>query len=221
MPRSKVRVETSLIMLLAVLCVALFAIFPTWRVKIFLPLSQRHIERPTSEEYAVYSAFIEDFLRSQKVLQTQNKEISKGIVYVTGKTMRMQNPGSILPLEVAVFDAEEMGRDFYRQNSNSWPLEPRFQGVVKVVLVGTPLAKGLRSEQALDSKPRLCDFGDAIETYGNFDLSRVGFNRNQDMALLSFTYKCGALVGARGGLVGLEKSFGSWRVKKYGSGWIS
>jgi len=58
------------------------------------------------------------------------------------------------------------------------------------------------------------------ESGGFITLSRVGFNRNHDQALVSTGWLCGALCGM-GAYVLLTKKSGAWSVEKTAEGWVA
>ncbi len=159
-------------------------------------LLNRAASEPQAEDYNVYSAFVDDLFSSSQALGVHPDGSQNRVVYVVGETLERKTP-SLLPLDVAVLGPNEMGEDFFRQNARAWRLEPRFHSRFRVLLAENrgPTSSVLR-------------------------LSRIGFNRKGTLALLFFSYRCGALC-AQSGWVVLYKSEGRWHIKQFGSGAIS
>jgi hypothetical protein len=154
-------------------------------------LLNRNVQEPAAEDYAVYSAFADGLFSSNQ--PGVDRHISQNsVVYIASETRPMKNPGSILPLDVAVLGPNDMGEDFFRQNAQAWRLQPRFHARQRVSLVG----------------------GGPI--YGVLRLSRIGFNRRGILALLQYSYRCGELCGQSGWVV-LHKTEGNWRIEQFGS----
>jgi hypothetical protein len=152
-------------------------------------------------------------------------------VYVVGETLPMRDPGSILPLEIAALVPEDMGEDFFRQNTQSWRLQPRFHTSLRVSLVGRDMAhlSALFGVEELFQPPKKGEegkwlphasptgpFPDTPHVSGVLQLSRAGFNRRETLALLHYSYRRGVLCGQSGWVL-LHKTGGTWRVKEYGS----
>jgi hypothetical protein len=157
-------------------------------------LLNRTVEEPATEEYAVYSAFVDGFFSSDR--PGAGRSIGRdSVVYIASETLQMKNPGSILPLDVAVLGPNDMGEDFFRQNAQPWHLQPRFHARSRVLLIGGERAPGV------------------------LRLSRIGLNRRGTLALLHYSYRCGWLCGQSGWVV-LHKAEGSWRIEQFGSGAI-
>jgi hypothetical protein len=153
-------------------------------------LLNRTVQEPASEDYAVYSAFVDDLFSSNQ-LGVDQRTSRNGVVYIASETRPMKNPGSIVPLDVAILGPNDMGEDFFRQNAQPWHLQPRFHARSKVLLVS----------------------GD---NDGVLRLSRIGLNRRGTLALLHYSYRCGMLCGQSGWVV-LHKADGHWRIEQFGS----
>ncbi|SRR5258708_2451595 len=167
-------------------------------------LLNRSVTEPASEEYAAYSAFVDDFFLSDRPFQIDRRVIQGSVVCIVGETEQMRSPGSILPLDVATLGPNEMGEDFFRQNAQTWRLHPNFHTRLRVSLVDSDAAG------AIPDNPQVC---------GVLQLSRAGFNRRGTLALLYYSYRCGLLCGQSGWVV-LQKTQGIWRIKEFGSGRI-
>ena len=145
---------------------------------------------------------MDDFFVSDRPFQIDPRVNQGSVVYVIEETRQMKSPGSILPLDVAVLGPNEMAEDFFRQNTQTWRLQPNFHGKLKVSLVDSSLA------DAIPDNP---------QGSGLLRLSRAGFNRRRTLALLYFSYRCGLTCGQSGWVV-LQKTQGGWRIKEFGSG---
>lgn len=190
----------------------------------------RPVTEPTSEDYAVYSAFVDGFFSSSQPFKADQSMGVDSAVYVVGETSPMRHADSLLPLDVAALGPEDMGEDFFRQNTQSWLLEPRFNTTLRVSIVGRVMAHraAWAGAEKLFERPE----GDAVKwlphasptgpfpetprVSGVLQLSRAGFNRRRTLALLHYTYRCGVLCGQSGWVV-LHKAGGSWRIEQFGS----
>lgn len=162
-----------------------------------------------AEEYAVFASFLDYFLGSNQASHQQLDERSSEAVCVVNRTSPVPNPGSILPLDVVALGPEDMGHDFYRQNSQSWKIEGPINTRFSIRLISREqVPRMLRPTK----QTRL---GDAVgrpePTQSAVFLSRAGFNRPRNLALLSFTYSCGSICGETGWAT-LRKVGTKWTV---------
>lgn len=141
--------------------------------------ADRTITAPSAEEYAVWSAFLDDFFHGN------------GSSVVSCDTLQMQNPGAVLPLDVAALVPDEIGNEFFRRSAKSWHLQPCFR----------PPSQGVTNEHTQD--------------HSHIAFSRIGFNQNETMGLLYYAYYCGPLCG-QSGLVVLRKSGEYWHISEFG-----
>jgi hypothetical protein len=191
------------------------------------------VAAPSSDEYAVYSAFVDGFVFSDQPVRVDTRIALDGVVYVVDETLPIKNPGSILPLEIAALGPNDMGEDFFRENNLAWRLQPRFHARVRVSLVGASAARGIalsakgpadpsaqsREPKSAPNAGPAVAFSDELAIPGVLRLSRAGFNRSGTLALVYYSYRCGALCG-QSGLAVLEKTGGQWHVQHFGSGGI-
>ena len=142
-----------------------------------------------------------------------NQSISQdSVVYIVDETLPMKDPGSILPLDVVALGPNDMGEDFYHQNTQSWRLQPRFHTRLGISLVGSDM---LRHARSFPAGP----VPDNSSVSSVLQLSRAGFNRKGTLALLYYSYRCGWLCGQSGWVV-LHKTDGNWSIREFGSGKI-
>ena len=195
-------------------------------------LLRRPVAEPTPEDYAVYSAFVDGFFSSNQPFRADQSISQDNVVYIVGETRQMRSPGSILPLEVVALGPNDMGDDFFRQNTHTWLLQPRFHTKLRVVLVGSDMAHRAASfgTEELFEQPKKGEelkwlpqaspagpFPDNPRVSGVLQLSRAGFNWRGTQALLNYSYRCGVLCGQSGWVV-LQGAGGDWRIKQFGSG---
>ena len=200
---------------------------------LFIKLANRPVSEPTAEEYAVYSAFIDNFFASNQPFRLDEQITSESIVYIEDRTPAVENRLSLPPvLGVNAFGPDY---DFDQQNARSWPLSPRFRTHMKWALVEVGMMNRATSYGAekLSATARTADpldwlphprpagpFPDNPAVTGVLQLSRVGFDWRGKTATLSYLYICGALCGQSGGGVLLEKSSTRWIVKYWGAGMV-
>jgi len=196
--------------------------------------SNRPATEPSVEDYAVYSAFVNDFFSSRRPFRADQSVSLDSIVYVVDETFAIRSQGTILPLDVAALGPSDMGEDFFRQNGQTWRLRPLLQAKRKIVLVGRGMMHraasfGIEELFAPATKARelgwfpnaspVGPFPEEPHACGALQLSRLGFNRRKTLALLYYSYRCGLLCGESGWVV-LHKARGTWAVKEFGSGVI-
>jgi|ERR1035437_5507385 hypothetical protein len=195
-------------------------------------LLSRPVTEPTSEDYAVYSAFVDGFFFSDQPFRADQSISQDSVVYIVGATLQMKSPGAILPLDVVALGPNDMGEDFFRQNTRTWRLQPRFHTRLGVLLVGNDMVHraGPFGMEQLFEQPKkggelkwlphaspAGPFPDNPSVSGVLQLSRAGFNRRGTLTLLYYSYRCGVLCGQSGWVV-LHKTGGNWRIKQFGSG---
>ena len=91
---------------------------------------------PSSEDYAAYSGFVDDFFSSRQPFRADQSLSPDNVVLITAETSTMKNTSDpILPLEVAALGPEDMGQDFFCQNAKSWHLEAQFRSQLKCAVV--------------------------------------------------------------------------------------
>ena len=200
--------------------------------KAFTPLIRRGVTEPGPEDYAAYSAFVDDLFSSDQLLRADQKSDNRSIVYIQRTTLKMQSPGSVIPLEAASLGSVDVGEDFFRKNSRSWNLEPRLFPKRKVLLVseekvkratGIGIADLYTQGTKEDERKRLLHprsegpFPEDRSASGILQLSRLGFDRRGSVALLYYNYRCGALCG-QSGWVALRKTQGDWQIAQFGKG---
>jgi hypothetical protein len=195
-------------------------------------LFSRAVAEPTPEDYAVYSAFVDGFFSSNQPFRADQSINQDNVVYIVGETRQMRSPGSVLPLDVIALGPNDMGEDFFRQNTQAWHLQPRFHTRLKVLLVGGDMVHRARlfGMEELFEQPKKGEalkwlphaspagpFPDDPRVSGVLQLSRAGFNRRGTLALLNYSYRCGVLCGQSGWVV-LQAAGGTWCIKQFGSG---
>src|SRR5262245_55137666 len=94
-------------------------------------LLSRSAAEPDSEDYAVYSAFVDGLFSSDEPGADQSLERDE-VVYVAGETLENISPTSVPPLDVAALGPIDMGEDFFRQNAHTWRLQPRLQTRLRI-----------------------------------------------------------------------------------------
>lgn len=192
----------------------------------------RAVAEPTPDDYAVYSAFVDGFFSSDQPFRADQNISPDNVVYIAGETRQMRSPGSVLPLDLVALGPNSMGEDFFRQNTQTWLLQPRFHTKLRVVLVGSDMAHRAASfgMEELFEQPKKGEelkwlphaspsgpFPDNPRGSGVLQLSRTGFNWRGTLALLNYSYRCGVLCGQSGWVV-LQRAGGNWHIKQFGSG---
>jgi hypothetical protein len=192
----------------------------------------RAVAEPRAADYAVYSAVVDGFFSSNQPFREDQTIRPDSVVYIERETQQMRSSGSVLPLEVVALGPNDMGEDFFRQNTQTWPLHPRFHTKLRVVLVGSDMAHRAASfgMEELFEQPKKGEelkrlapaspsgpFPDNPRVSGVLQLSRAGFNWSGTLAILNYSYRCGVLCGQSGWVV-LQRTGGNWRIKQFGSG---
>jgi hypothetical protein len=195
-------------------------------------LFRRPVSEPTTEEYAVYSAFLDKFFSSDQPFRADQTIGPNNVIFVVGETVRMENESApLLPLQVAALGSADAGDDFFRQNTRAWPLKPRFRADVKWRLVNRDLmvrASWANGEKLfappgevppgywLPHQSRDGPFPDQPAVSGVIEMTRIGMDYKHRAAILYYNYRCGILCG-QSGWAAIHKIKGAWRADYFGS----
>lgn len=167
----------------------------------------------TSEDYAVYSALIQNMYVKEGV---------KTIVIVKHTMFYKINWEKPEDYRKSILDelrpiSQETIEDFEKKNEEEGELARHLNLTVNYVLLGKQSATRTPEEYANKWK-------DFYERYpnspGEISLSRVGFNSDKDQALVYAGNSCGGLCG-KGYYVMLMKSDRVWKVQKEMLLWVS
>jgi hypothetical protein len=192
---------------------------------------ERPVTAPSSEDYAAYSGFVDDFFSSRQPFRADQSISRDNIVFVASQTTTMKNTSDpILPLEVAALGPEDMGQDFFRQNATSWRLDIEFRSHLKCIVVeGRMLHRAAMSGmEELFEPPKKGDAGKWLphasptgpfpenpKVSGVLALSRIGFDHTRTRGLLFYVYRCGLLCG-QSGWATIRKVHGEWKLDEMG-----
>ena len=168
-----------------------------------------------AEEYAVYSDLIRSVYSDDRTSQfaIEKNTRSEPIESESWKYLNKK----LSPLDT------DFVKDFNGRNSSAVELQNQFNLKSKVNLVGDEINEIL--------KPWERDFGELEEknwkafrekyqTFAILSLSRVGFNKKRDKALVEFGNQTG-FTGGEGHFYLLIKKNGGWKIKKKVRSWIS
>lgn len=167
----------------------------------------------TSEEYAVYSALIQNMYVKERV---------RTIVIVKHTMFYKINWEKPEDYRKSILDelrpiSQETIEDFEKKNEEEGELARHLNLTVNYVLLGKQSATKTPEEYANKWK-------EFYERYPNspgmISLSRVGFNSDKDQALVYVGNSCGGLCG-KGYYVMLMKSDRVWKVQKEMLLWVS
>lgn len=170
----------------------------------------------TREEYEVYSVVIS---RLQERNQVNLLVIANPIRCARSDTSmdNIQFGPSERPSSAIL--SRETFEDYLAHNKEAKSLTRSFNLKTNYVLVDYSEIKRLTSATSPAK-----DFEDFYRKYpesgGFIVLSRVGFNRNHDQALVSTGWLCGGLCGM-GEYVLLAKKSGAWSVEKTAESWVA
>jgi hypothetical protein len=184
---------------------------------------QRPVVAPSSEDYAAYSGFVNDFFSSNHPFRADQSISPDDIVYIAAGTLPMKNTSDpILPLEVAAIAPEDMGQDFYRQNAKSWLLEARFRTDLKCDVVDNQMRRhaAISGSEELLEPSRTGAPGKRLphaSTAGLLQLSRIGLDHTRSHGIVYYVYMCGVLCG-QSGWATLRKVRGAWKLDEMGGG---
>lgn len=113
--------------------------------------------------------------------------------------------------------------DFNQRNREPLMLEDLFQMDRKIILLGDEVKEVLNYSKYPDEFVEGRAWKDFQRVYGTYSLrtlSRVGFNKKQDQALVLYGSQYGWTAG-RGDYYLLRKTKSGWKVKKKMMAWIS
>ena len=202
-----------------------FPIHPFWW--------QTPVMAASSEDYAAYSGFVDDFFSSRQPFRADQSLSPDNVVLITAETSTMKNTSDpILPLEVAALGPEDMGQDFFRQNATSWHLEAQFRSHLKCAVVENRMLHraAMSGVEELFAPPNKVDAGKWLphanpsgpfpenpKVSGVLGLSRIGFDHTRTRGLVYYDYRCGVLCG-QSGWARLRKVHVEWKLDEMGSG---
>lgn len=186
---------------------------------------------PSSEDYAAYSGFVDDFFSSRQPFRADQSISPDNIVFIAAETSTMENTSDpILPLEAAGLATEDMGQDFFRQNAKSWHLQAQFRSRLACALVDkrmlhraaisgidelfAPPQKGDAGKWLPHESP-LGPFPENPKVSGVLQFSRIGLDHTRTRGLVYYDYRCGVLCG-QSGWATLRKVHGSWKLDEMG-----
>jgi hypothetical protein len=194
---------------------------------------QRPVMALSSEDYAAYSGFVDDFFSSRQPFRADQSISPDNIVYIAAETLTMKNTSDpILPLEVAALGPEDMGEDFFRQNAKSWPLEARLCTELKFDVVDKQMLHhaAKSGSEELFAPPKKGDAGKWLphaspagpfpaspKVSGVLQLSRIGLDHTRTHGIVYYVYICGGLCG-QSGWATLRKVHGAWKLDEMGGG---
>lgn len=188
-------------------------------VVLFLPISSSSIELRAisgNDEYEVLSALINDLYVNDKV---------KSIVITTPTccdTFKMDDPNDealkkMYREQLSPLSAETL-EDFVAQNKQPAALENQFKLKIKYKVV--PYVDIEKHFSGIDLERQWEVFYKKYRASAGFvRLSRVGFNKAKDQALVMTGWMAGSLRG-EGHYVLLTKQDGSWKVSKKVATWM-
>jgi uncharacterized protein YrzB (UPF0473 family) len=163
------------------------------------------IPSETDDEYAVYSAILND-------IQRENK-----IIAVTDQTTQGFGGGSeffTYDNKVSV-EYKEAFSNFDEKNKKKQKLTNNFNSTVKTVMISIK-----DEENLLRGNQRAKAYQKYANAYTFIQFSRVGFNKEHNKAILYYGTTCGPLCGG-GNNVFLEKVNGKWIIKHTVGLWVS
>ena len=172
------------------------------------------------EEYAVYSSLLSAKYATQKVQRlviddyTPSPKRDPFIGFIAGMTFSGAKRPEVQP---------ETAKDFDAKNKESFALEKKFSLTLPYVLVSE---SDLREIFRRDAKGYISEgaWRRFYEKYpgaqGIMSLSRVGFNRTKDQALV-YVANQSSLLGGSGSFLVLSKRNGKWEIQKEALIWIS
>jgi hypothetical protein len=189
------------------ICVAVFGILATSSASPEVPRQSE----VSAEEYAVYSALISEEYMKEKVK----------LVVVANPTIGESRPKEEVDyfLDLLPPLTRETLDDYLAINSKTYRLNNAFSLKAKYVIVE------FREIERFFENP---DFDEAWKDFykrfpasnGYIALSRVGFNRAKDQALVSKSWMCNQRCG-EGKLVLMVKRDGKWKVENQHLMWVS
>ena len=173
------------------------------------PLSQADV---SPDEYAVYNAVIGDMFAGNKITFDfgGNVPMKLLIIYDHTVTYPLRDVGGSDTAANAFFPAiaQQTADDFAVKNKQASLLKRSFNLNLDYILWNSEDPKGAALEK-----------GDG-EVHGLVSLSRVGFNRDHNQAVVYMSYVCGDLCG-HGFVLLMSKSGDQWQVVNKRGLWIS
>jgi len=183
---------------------------------------------PSSEDYAAYSAFVDDFFSSRQPFRADQSISADNVVLIVAETSAMKNTSApILPLSVVALGPEDMGQDFFLQNVKSWHVEAQFRSRLACTLVDkqmlrraavsgmeelfAPRKKGDDAWKWMPHGSPAGPFPENPKVSGVLQLSRIGFDHTRTRGLVYYYYRCGVLCG-QSGWATLRKVRGEWKL---------
>lgn len=165
------------------------------------------------EEYTVYSDLLKSLYTDDGTSQ-----------FAIGKTIRGE---SIEGNEYLIRRLSSVDRslinDFNEKNDSPAKIENRFNLKSKINLIGdeiNEIFKSLWSPDEFAEEKDWEEFHKKYQTSSIISLSRVGFNRKKDKALVLLSSSSGYLAG-QGDYYYMVKQHNMWKVKKKIPAWIS
>jgi hypothetical protein len=179
-----------------------------------------------SEEAEVYAALLNDTSLGDQAQQVSTREIVIQDETVTGDPSLIKTPED--DQQGAIFEAlqrdypwaeRETFDSFRASNEQSYSMmEHPFLKCIKSTLISR-----LEVEEYSRSKPGIwwaSFYRNYRDATGFYTLSKVGFNREMNQALVYRAFACGDTCG-HGSYVLLVKDGGVWRIKTQAGIWIS
>lgn len=195
-----------LISIVASLCLATAQVTPSPHVKQGI--------NSTPDEYDVFSTLVNDMYVKDKVK----------LIVITDPTccdtnLDMKSETWKMYLEQLAPLSVETLEDYVSRNEQALALEKKFNLKTKYQIVPYVNVKNLFSNFDLDAAWKTF-YSRYPASGGYIRLSRVGFNKAKDQALVSTAWMCNTLCG-EGNYVLLSKQQGSWKVLKKVVTWVS
>ncbi len=172
-------------------------------------ITTRATSGPRPEEYTVYVDLIQEMYPAELIVILDHTS--------TGFDNSEQGMQHTLDfIKEAVPDiAQDMLENFAAVNKQEYPLKDSFTGIRCVLISDKKLDEIFSSQGGWDTF-----YAYYPNSQGQMTLSRVGFNRNMDQALLYVGNQSHGRSGA-GYFVVLEKIDGRWNIKNKMMFWIS
>jgi hypothetical protein len=164
---------------------------------------------PVPEEYAVWSALVDDLLASR------GSPPAGARVLIEQTTESVDRKTAIVPLQLLSLGTEREIRDFLTKNRQPWLLQEGFNLQRKYTLVDRSAVR-----QFLLCQYRTCpNTLIGANASAAISVSRVGFDMWHHHAVLEFSYLCGQRCG-RSGYATLRKQDGRWMLEHFSQSWI-
>lgn len=163
-----------------------------------------NVETETEEEYAVYSVVIDDLIvkdrSSVNSLVISNQTSAYDVKYLSSTTFKqsLQNMK-----QKYTYINEELLLDYEAKQTRPFKLYPNFNLPVEYILID---ANKLEKSEGYESRSMI-------------RLSKVGFNKEKNQALIYIEFFCG--MCGFGNYVILEKENDIWKIRQSFGGWLS